>query len=44
MPEEINRILTDAISDFLFTTEASGNENLKREGIPQDKIFLLEML
>jgi UDP-N-acetylglucosamine 2-epimerase (non-hydrolysing) len=39
MPEEINRILTDAISDLLFVTEKSGLENLKREGIDQRKIF-----
>lgn len=39
MPEEINRLLTDAISDFLFVTEKSGLENLKREGIPEEKIF-----
>jgi len=41
MPEEINRILTDAISDLLFTTEESGNENLKREGIPEEKIHFV---
>ena len=41
MPEEINRILTDAISDLLFCTEKSGVENLRREGIPEDKIFLV---
>jgi len=41
MPEEINRILTDAISDLLFCTEKSGVENLRREGIPDDKIFLV---
>lgn len=41
MPEEINRILTDAISDFLFTTEAGANENLKREGIDDAKIFFV---
>jgi len=41
MPEEINRILTDAISDFLFVTEESGVDNLKREGIPGEKIFLV---
>lgn len=41
MPEEINRILTDALSDFLFTTEASANENLKREGIAGQKIFFV---
>lgn len=41
MPEEINRILTDSISDFLFTTEASANKNLRREGIDQEKIFFV---
>jgi len=41
MPEEINRILTDAISDLLFCTEKSGVENLRREGVPDDKIFLV---
>lgn len=38
MPEEINRILTDALSDMLFVTEQSGVENLKKEGIAADKI------
>jgi len=38
MPEEINRILTDHLADLLFTTEPSGNENLRREGIPEEKI------
>lgn len=38
MPEEINRLLTDAIADLLFVTEESGRENLRREGIPPDKI------
>ena len=41
MPEEINRILTDQISDFLFTTERSAELNLKREGISEDKIFFV---
>ena len=41
MPEEINRLLTDAISDFLFTTEESANENLRREGIPKDRVFFV---
>jgi len=41
MPEEINRILTDAISDFLFTTEESANKNLRREGISEGKIFFV---
>jgi UDP-N-acetylglucosamine 2-epimerase (non-hydrolysing) len=41
MPEEINRKLTDAISDLLFVTEQSGVENLKHEGVPPEKIFLV---
>ena len=41
MPEEINRVLTDAISDLLFCTEQSGVENLAREGIAHDKVFLV---
>jgi UDP-N-acetylglucosamine 2-epimerase (non-hydrolysing) len=39
MPEEINRMITDALSDFLFVTEKSGLENLKNEGIPDNKVF-----
>lgn len=41
MPEEINRILTDQISDYLFTTEWCAGENLEREGIPSDRIFFV---
>ena len=41
MPEEINRKLTDAVSSLLFVTEQSGVENLKREGVPAEKIFLV---
>ncbi|MFI5459070.1 MAG: non-hydrolyzing UDP-N-acetylglucosamine 2-epimerase [Isosphaerales bacterium] len=41
MPEEINRILTDAVSHWLFVTERSGVENLRREGVPKDCIFLV---
>jgi UDP-N-acetylglucosamine 2-epimerase (non-hydrolysing) len=41
MPEEINRVLTDAIADFLFVTEPSGVENLLREGRPEERIFLV---
>src|SRR5262249_48968851 len=33
MPEELNRVLTDALSDYLFVTEESGMENLRREGL-----------
>lgn len=38
MPEEINRLLTDAISDLLFVSERSGIENLRREGVADEKI------
>jgi UDP-N-acetylglucosamine 2-epimerase (non-hydrolysing) len=38
MPEEINRILTDSISDLLLTPSTDGDENLKAEGIPAEKI------
>ncbi len=41
MPEEINRKVTDVLSDFLFVSEESGVENLRREGIPTEKIFLV---
>ena len=41
MPEEINRRLTDTISDFLFVTEQSGVDNLLREGASADNIFLV---
>jgi UDP-N-acetylglucosamine 2-epimerase (non-hydrolysing) len=39
MPEEINRILTDQISDRLYTTERTAEENLQREGIPSERVF-----
>lgn len=41
MPEEINRVLTDAISDYLFTTCEDANENLRKEGIPEEKIYFV---
>lgn len=41
MPEELNRILTDHLSDFLFVTELSGHENLLREGISESKIHFV---
>ena len=41
MPEEINRLLTDALADFLFTTEADADENLRREGVPAERIFFV---
>ena len=41
MPEEINRILTDAISDLIFITEESAVENLLREGIPRERVHFV---
>lgn len=41
MPEEINRLLTDQISDLLFTTEEAGKTNLLREGISPDRIHFV---
>lgn len=38
MPEEINRVLTDQISELLFTTEVEAASNLNREGIPSEQI------
>lgn len=41
MPEEINRVLTDVVSDFLFITERSAEKNLKQEGIAKDKVHFV---
>ena len=41
MPEEINRILTDQLSDFLFVTEESGVRNLRKEGVSATKVHLV---
>ncbi|MEZ5307919.1 MAG: UDP-N-acetylglucosamine 2-epimerase (non-hydrolyzing) [Pyrinomonadaceae bacterium] len=41
MPEEINRILTDSISDLLLTPSPDGNEHLKAEGIADEKVVLV---
>jgi UDP-N-acetylglucosamine 2-epimerase (non-hydrolysing) len=41
MPEEINRVITDHLSDLLFVTEESGKENLCREGIKPEKIHFV---
>lgn len=38
MPEEINRLVTDAISDVLWTPSPDGDENLAREGVPADRV------
>jgi UDP-N-acetylglucosamine 2-epimerase (non-hydrolysing) len=41
MPEEINRIITDSISNYLFTHSRGADKNLISEGIPKDKIFFV---
>jgi UDP-N-acetylglucosamine 2-epimerase (non-hydrolysing) len=41
MPEEINRILTDAISDYLLTPSIDADENLLKEGVAREKIFFV---
>jgi UDP-N-acetylglucosamine 2-epimerase (non-hydrolysing) len=41
MPEEINRVVTDRLSDALFTTEPSANENLAREGVPRERVHFV---
>lgn len=39
MPEEINRMVTDSITDYFFTTSETANANLRKAGIPDDRIF-----
>jgi UDP-N-acetylglucosamine 2-epimerase (non-hydrolysing) len=41
MPEEINRLVTDVLSDYLFASEPSGVKNLEAEGIPRERVFLV---
>jgi len=41
MPEEINRIVTDALADLLLTPSEDGNENLRREGVPDARIKMV---
>lgn len=41
MPEEINRMVTDSIADFFFTTVDSGNRNLENAGVSKDRIFFV---
>src|SRR5262249_604564 len=44
MPEEINRLVTDALADLLLTPSEDANENLRREGAPEEKIKLVANL
>jgi len=41
MPEEINRMVTDSITNYFFTTSETANENLARSGVPKDRIFFV---
>jgi UDP-N-acetylglucosamine 2-epimerase (non-hydrolysing) len=41
MPEEINRLVTDTIAELLFVTEKDGVDNLRAEGVPDDRIFFV---
>ena len=41
MPEEINRMVTDSVTDYFFTTSELANENLRKEGIKETQIFFV---
>ena len=41
MPEEINRVVTDALSSYLFITEQDARKNLRREGVSDEKVFFV---
>jgi UDP-N-acetylglucosamine 2-epimerase (non-hydrolysing) len=41
MPEEVNRLVADRLSDLLFTPSQDGDENLRREGVPEDRIHFV---
>lgn len=41
MPEEINRIVTDSITDYFFTTTETASQNLKNTGVEESKIFFV---
>ena len=41
MPEEINRIVTDSITDYFFTTSETANENLRKAGVTNERIFFV---
>ncbi len=41
MPEEINRVVTDSITNWFFTTSEVANANLRRAGVAYDRIFFV---
>ena len=41
MPEEINRIVTDSLTDYFFTTSQTANQNLKKSGVDESRIFFV---
>jgi len=41
MPEEVNRMVTDSLADYFFTTSATANDNLRRAGVSNDRIFFV---
>lgn len=41
MPEEINRMVTDCLTDYFFTTTAWAGENLRKNGLPDERIFMV---
>ena len=41
MPEEVNRIITDSIADYYFTTSETANQNLRNSGVKDDRIFFV---
>ena len=41
MPEEVNRVATDVLSDYLFASEPAGVDNLRAEGVSEEKVFLV---
>ncbi len=41
MPEEVNRIVTDSITDYFFTTSEIANRNLRKAGVTEDRIFFV---
>ena len=41
MPEEINRMVTDSLADFFFTTTELANNNLRQNGVPEDRIYFV---